>query len=75
MTLRLKEEERSQKEWNRKARDSVNSLIRRLSGAGTTGQRPPGPVDGQMYYDRTLKKPIWWNGEDAEWKDSGGGSA
>jgi hypothetical protein len=75
MTLRLQEEERSQKEWNRKARDAVNSLIRRLAGAGTTAERPIKPVDGQMYYDRTLKKPVWWNGEDAQWKDAGGATA
>ena len=72
MTLRLNEEERSQKEWNRKARDVVNSLIRRLAGTGATPDRPPKPVDGQMFYDRTLKQPIWWNSEDAEWKDAGG---
>jgi hypothetical protein len=72
MTLRLREEERSQREWNRRARDAVNGLIRRLGGIGLTNARPPIPVDGQMFYDRTLKKPIWWNSEDAEWKDAAG---
>jgi len=75
MTMHLKEEERSQKEWNRKARDTVNGLIRRLAGAGDSGERPAKPVDGQMFYDRTLKQPIWWNSEDAEWKDSAGSAA
>jgi hypothetical protein len=75
MTLRLKEEERSQKEWNRKARDAVNGLIRRLLGRGTTAERPASPTDGQMFYDRTLKRPVWWNGEDAEWKDAAGTAA
>lgn len=72
MKLRLREEERSQREWNRRARDAVNGLIRRLCGEGSTAARPPSPVNGQMYYDNTLKRPIWWNSEDAEWKDAGG---
>lgn len=72
MTLRLQEEERNQKEWNRKARDTVNSLIRRLAGTGATGERPANPVNGQMYYDLTLKQPIWWNSQDAEWKNAAG---
>jgi len=72
MTLRLREEERSQREWNRRARDAVNGLIRRLAGVGGTAARPPSPVDGQMYYDRTLKQPVWWNSEDGEWKDAAG---
>lgn len=75
MTLRIGEEERSQKEWNRKARDAVNGLIRRLAGAGTTAQRPTSPTDGQMFYDRTLRKPIWWSSEDGAWKDAAGGLA
>lgn len=72
MTLLIKEEERSQREWNRKARDAVNSLIRRLLGIGATSERPAGPTDGQMFYDRSLKQPIWWNSEDGEWKDAAG---
>lgn len=75
MTLRLKEEEHSQREWNRKARDAVNGLIRRLAGVGMSAQRPSSPVDGQMFYDRTIKQPIWWNSDDAEWKDAGGNVA
>jgi hypothetical protein len=75
MTLRLREEERSQREWNRRARDAVNGLIRRLTGVGSSAARPASPVDGQMYYDRTLKRPIWWNSEDAEWKDAAGTAA
>jgi hypothetical protein len=75
MTLQLREEERSQKEWNRRARDVVNGLIRRLTGVGDSSSRPPSPIDGQMYYDRTLKQPLWWNSEDAEWKDAGGTAA
>jgi len=74
MTLLIREEERSQREWNRKARDAVNLLIRRLLGNGTTAERPPNPSDGQMYYDRTLKRPIWWNSEVAAWLDAAGGA-
>lgn len=72
MSLFLKEFERTQGEWNRKARDAVNSIIRRLLGVGATGERPPAPTDGQMFYDRTLKLPVWWNSADAEWKDATG---
>jgi len=72
MSLILKEQERSQAEWNRKARDVVNMLTRRLLGSGASTARPIGPVDGQAFYDRTLKKPSWWNSEDGEWKDAMG---
>ena len=72
MSLMLKEQERSQAEWNRKARDVVNVLVRRVLGAGTSASRPVTPTEGQLFYDRTLKKPIWWNSEDGEWKDAAG---
>jgi hypothetical protein len=75
MTLLIKEEERSQREWNRKVRDGVNGLIRRLLGVGTTAERPASPTDGQMFYDRTLKRPVWWNSEDGTWKDATGAAA
>ena len=75
MSLMLKEHERSQAEWNRKARDVVNVLVRRLLGAGASASRPVNPTDGQLFYDRTLKKPIWWNSEDGEWKDAAGAGA
>ena len=75
VSLLLKDQERSQGEWNRKARDAVNLLIRRVLGTGPSDDRPVNPTDGQIFYDRTLKKPIWWNGDDGEWKDAAGGSA
>ena len=75
MSLMLKEQERSQAEWNRKARDVVNVLVRRLLGAGASTSRPVTPTDGQLFYDQTLKKPIWWNSEDGEWKDAVGTGA
>ena len=68
----LNASEASQAIWNAKARDVVNALLRRLLGRGTTAQRPNNPTDGTMYYDDDLKKPIWWNTEDAEWKDAAG---
>ena len=37
---------------------------------GTKSQRPERPAVGTMYYDTTLKKPIWWDG--AHWKDATG---
>ncbi len=72
MSLLLKEAERTQAEWNRKARDTVNALIRRLLGVGATAERPVNPTSGQMFYDVTLGKPIWWNTAGAVWKDAGG---
>lgn len=75
MSLLIKEQERSQQEWNRKARDAVNALIRRLLGVGATGERPANPTDGQMFYDRTLKIPVWWNATDALWKNAAGTAA
>ncbi|KQX18144.1 MULTISPECIES: hypothetical protein [unclassified Sphingomonas] len=71
----VKESERDQKEWNRKARDAINRLTRFALGTGATTERPQGPTDGQVFYDRTLKQPIWWNSEDAEWKDATGTAA
>ena len=71
----IAEREATQDIWNSKARTVVNSLIRRLLGQGATGDRPNNPVNGQMYYDNTLKTPIWWNSEDAEWKDATGTAA
>lgn len=71
----IKEAERSDQEWKRKTRDALNGVIKRLMGFGPTSERPAGATDGQMYYDRTLKKPIWWNTADGEWKDAGGTAA
>ena len=43
--------------------------------SGTTAQRPISTVQaavaiGQIYYDTTLDRPIWWNG--AVWKKADG---
>lgn len=37
---------------------------------GSTGNRPESPVTGQMYFDTTLNKPIWYNGYN--WVDAAG---
>ena len=39
-------------------------------GYGTTAQRPSSPVNGYMYWDTTLGKPIWRVGNN--WKDATG---
>ena len=39
-------------------------------GYGTTAQRPSTPVNGYMYWDTTLGKPIWRVGNN--WKDATG---
>ena len=36
----------------------------------TTAQRPSAPVAGQMFFDSTVGKPIWWSG--TNWKDATG---
>jgi len=71
MSLLIKDNERDQGEWNRRARDTTNALVRRLSGQGTTSERPARPATGQMYYDTTLGKPIWRHASGV-WKDAGG---
>ena len=73
MTLLIKDNERGQPEWNRKARDATNGLIRRLAGCGPTAERPPKAVTGQLYYDTTLGKPIWRH-PSGVWKDASGAS-
>lgn len=39
-------------------------------GYGTTSQRPANPVNGYMYWDTSLGKPIWRSG--SAWKDASG---
>lgn len=71
MSLLIKDNEPSQAEWNRKARDAANGLIRRLAGCGATAERPIKAVTGQMYYDTTLGKPVWRHASGV-WKDAAG---
>ena len=71
MSLIVKDAERGQTEWNRKTRDTVNGMVRRLAGSGPSAERPARPVTGQMYYDTTLGKPIWRHASGV-WKDAAG---
>lgn len=71
MSLLIKDSEPNQAEWNRRARDATNALIRRLAGCGPSADRPMKAVTGQMYYDTTLGKPIWRHASGV-WKDAGG---
>lgn len=37
---------------------------------GTTAARPASPTSGEMYFDTTLSRPIWWTG--ADWINASG---
>jgi hypothetical protein len=57
------------------ANDSSNwfPLVTRRSG--TTAARPTGlgvGYDGYVYWDSTLKKPVWWDSAASGWKDATG---
>lgn len=69
----IKESERDQGEWNRKAKDAVNALSRRLTQDGATAARPVAPRRGDMFYDWSLGFPVWFNGTD--WTDATGTTA
>lgn len=71
MSLLINDQEASQAEWNRKARDAANRLTRRLAGCGSTAARPVKAATGQMYYDTTLGQPIWRHASGV-WKDAAG---
>lgn len=49
------------------------SEIAFLPTTGDSDSRPTGVNVGYLYYDTTLKKPIWWNG--SSWKDKDGNPA
>ena len=34
----------------------------------TTSNRPPTPLKGQIFYDTSINKPIWYNG--SQWTDA-----
>lgn len=58
----IKETEATDLGWRRRARDTVNALVQRTSGQGTTSERPRSPLTGMQYYDTTLGLPIWYSG-------------
>lgn len=41
--------------------------------AGASAERPANPKTGQMFFDTTLGKPVWWDG--AQWVDATGAAA
>lgn len=43
--------------------------------AGTTENRPTNRPNGTCYFDTTLKKPIWWDGDSWIWRNASGGQA
>ena len=47
-----------------------NKILNMVVDNNTTAKRPLTPVRGQMFYDTTLGKPIWFNG--TNWKDAAG---
>jgi len=67
----LKENERTDAEWRRKARDSINRTAQRVMGQGSTAERPPGAVTGTMFYDTDLSKPVWRD-VGGVWRDAAG---
>jgi hypothetical protein len=42
---------------------------------GATGSRPTIRPSGWQYWDTTIDKPVWWDGDAAEWVDATGGAA
>ncbi len=56
-------------EWQRRAKDLVNMIAKRLM---STGDRPPNPVTGTMHYDAADERPYWWSG--MEWRGAQGPS-
>lgn len=47
-----------------------NKLTNVVLEQNVTASRPTSPVKGQMFYDTTLNKPIWYNG--TAWTDAAG---
>jgi hypothetical protein len=46
-------------------------LVGTLEQAGTTAQRPTdGLFIGRRYYDKSLNKPVWYDG--SQWRDASG---
>ena len=49
----------------------ANAINGNIANSGSTGQRPPSALEGQMFWDTTLGKPIWWDGV-SHWRDATG---
>lgn len=49
---------------------AVSARSTQTTENGTTTTRPASPLKGQMYFDTTIAKPIWYNG--TKWVDATG---
>jgi hypothetical protein len=61
----------SDDDWRRRVKTAVNALSSLLTQNGLTATRPIKAVTGQMFYDTTLGKPIWYHSTGV-WKDASG---
>lgn len=68
----LPENSASLEGWQRKVKDLVNLIARRLMGVGPTADRPASPTDGQMFYDTDLRMPSWWSSAANLWLPASG---
>lgn len=50
----------------------INDRLEALLFVGYSNERMDAPQNGQMMWDRTLKKPIWWDQDDEVWRDATG---
>lgn len=41
-----------------------------VARSGATGERPQNVLAGFCYFDKTINKPVWWNG--SSWTDASG---
>ena len=48
------------------ASGTPSSVVR----SGITGERPQNVLAGFCYFDKTINKPVWWNG--SSWTDANG---
>ena len=46
--------------------------FRQMPRCGTTASRPAGRYTGEMFFDETLGRPLWWSA--GAWRGAGGGA-
>jgi hypothetical protein len=59
-------------DWKRRVAQAINAISARVTDVGTTAQRPAKPVNGQMRWNPTTKKPEWWDAASSVWRDAAG---
>ena len=59
-------------DWKRRAAQAINAIGARVTDVGTTAQRPARPVNGQMRWNATTKKPEWFDAASGVWRDAVG---